>query len=208
MSHGHRVVGREGFEPSKATPADLQSAPFGRSGTDPVHFVVSSPASFDERPPNEAVRAYRSELPSRHAKFRRRVRSGRTGSPQRGRSGPTGDRHPLRLQEHQLLDRPEGHGDHARHGERGPSRTPCAPCSRRSSSNAGCRCAASTTATCEEATQNTVRQVVTIKVGISVGQGARDQQADQGEGREGHVSSQTQGESIRVTARSATPCRP
>ena len=29
------AVGREGFEPSKATPADLQSAPFGRSGTDP-----------------------------------------------------------------------------------------------------------------------------------------------------------------------------
>ena len=29
------VVGRDGFEPSKAVPADLQSAPFGRSGTDP-----------------------------------------------------------------------------------------------------------------------------------------------------------------------------
>ena len=29
------VVGREGFEPSKAEPADLQSAPFGRLGTDP-----------------------------------------------------------------------------------------------------------------------------------------------------------------------------
>ena len=28
-------MGREGFEPSKAEPADLQSAPFGRSGTDP-----------------------------------------------------------------------------------------------------------------------------------------------------------------------------
>ena len=28
-------VGREGFEPSKAEPADLQSAPFGHSGTDP-----------------------------------------------------------------------------------------------------------------------------------------------------------------------------
>jgi hypothetical protein len=26
---------RDGFEPSKATPADLQSAPFGRSGTSP-----------------------------------------------------------------------------------------------------------------------------------------------------------------------------
>jgi len=29
------MVGREGFEPSKAEPADLQSAPFGRLGTDP-----------------------------------------------------------------------------------------------------------------------------------------------------------------------------
>jgi hypothetical protein len=30
-----RSVGRDGFEPSKAVPADLQSAPFGHSGTDP-----------------------------------------------------------------------------------------------------------------------------------------------------------------------------
>ena len=29
------VVERGGFEPPKATPADLQSAPFGRSGTSP-----------------------------------------------------------------------------------------------------------------------------------------------------------------------------
>ena len=29
------VVGREGFEPSKAVPTDLQSAPFGHLGTDP-----------------------------------------------------------------------------------------------------------------------------------------------------------------------------
>ena len=28
-------VGREGFEPPKASPADLQSAPFDHSGTDP-----------------------------------------------------------------------------------------------------------------------------------------------------------------------------
>ena len=31
------VVGRGGFEPPKAVPADLQSAPFGRSGTDPTY---------------------------------------------------------------------------------------------------------------------------------------------------------------------------
>ena len=29
------MVEREGFEPSKAEPTDLQSAPFGRSGTPP-----------------------------------------------------------------------------------------------------------------------------------------------------------------------------
>ena len=34
-SAAERCVGREGFEPPKALPADLQSAPFGRSGTDP-----------------------------------------------------------------------------------------------------------------------------------------------------------------------------
>ena len=30
-----KMVGRDGFEPSKAEPADLQSAPFGHSGTYP-----------------------------------------------------------------------------------------------------------------------------------------------------------------------------
>lgn len=29
------MVGREGFEPPKAEPKDLQSSPFDRSGTDP-----------------------------------------------------------------------------------------------------------------------------------------------------------------------------
>ena len=31
-----KMVEREGFEPSKASPADLQSAPFGHSGTSPI----------------------------------------------------------------------------------------------------------------------------------------------------------------------------
>ena len=31
----HQVVVEDGFEPSKVSPADLQSAPFGRSGTPP-----------------------------------------------------------------------------------------------------------------------------------------------------------------------------
>ncbi len=35
------VVG-EGFEPSKAVPADLQSAPFGHSGTPPKFFETGA----------------------------------------------------------------------------------------------------------------------------------------------------------------------
>ena len=34
-----KVVGRGGFEPPKAMPADLQSAPFGHSGTYPYAVV-------------------------------------------------------------------------------------------------------------------------------------------------------------------------
>lgn len=32
------MVGREGFEPPKAEPKDLQSSPFDRSGTDPITY--------------------------------------------------------------------------------------------------------------------------------------------------------------------------
>ena len=35
LSRNTTTVGREGFEPSKAEPADLQSAPVGHLGTDP-----------------------------------------------------------------------------------------------------------------------------------------------------------------------------
>ncbi len=33
------MVGRDGFEPSKTESADLQSAPFGHSGTYPYYTV-------------------------------------------------------------------------------------------------------------------------------------------------------------------------
>ena len=36
------LVEGEGFEPSKAEPADLQSAPFGRSGTPPKQKIKNS----------------------------------------------------------------------------------------------------------------------------------------------------------------------
>ena len=35
------LVGRDGFEPSKAVPADLQSAPFGHSGTYPWNVELA-----------------------------------------------------------------------------------------------------------------------------------------------------------------------
>ena len=52
----------------------------------------------------------------------------------------------------------------------------------------------------EEATQNTVRQVRDDQGRHLVGQGPRDQQADQGEGPKG-VSSQTQGDTVRVSGK-------
>ena len=36
QKHKNEMVVGEGFEPSKAVPADLQSAPFGRSGIPPI----------------------------------------------------------------------------------------------------------------------------------------------------------------------------
>ncbi len=40
------MVEGEGFEPSKAEPADLQSDPFDRSGTPPLSCPVSGPTAF------------------------------------------------------------------------------------------------------------------------------------------------------------------
>lgn len=34
------MVERDGFEPSKAEPTDLQSVPFSHSGTSPKNFAV------------------------------------------------------------------------------------------------------------------------------------------------------------------------
>ena len=38
--HKKNMVEGDGFEPSKAEPADLQSAPFGHSGTPPGYFIL------------------------------------------------------------------------------------------------------------------------------------------------------------------------
>ena len=37
-------VGGDGFEPPKASPADLQSAPFGHSGNHPTAFALKASA--------------------------------------------------------------------------------------------------------------------------------------------------------------------
>ena len=52
----------------------------------------------------------------------------------------------------------------------------------------------------QEATQNTVRQVVTIKVGISSDKARENNKLIKADGPKG-VSSQTQGDSIRVTSK-------
>ncbi len=41
-----KMVGRTGFEPVKAKPADLQSAPFDRSGTYPKCYFTSGDADL------------------------------------------------------------------------------------------------------------------------------------------------------------------
>ena len=47
LSHRRILVGRGGFEPPKASPADLQSAPFDRSGTCPPGHVDASELSVE-----------------------------------------------------------------------------------------------------------------------------------------------------------------
>ncbi len=42
------VVG-EGFEPSKASPTDLQSVPFDRSGTPPLYYKIFLKNGANER---------------------------------------------------------------------------------------------------------------------------------------------------------------
>ena len=48
-SHSRGMVEGEGFEPSKATPTDLQSVPFGHSGTPPFHLFSTAYASPSDR---------------------------------------------------------------------------------------------------------------------------------------------------------------
>ncbi len=44
------MVEGEGFEPSKAVPTDLQSAPFGRLGIPPIIFIWSRAQDLNPQP--------------------------------------------------------------------------------------------------------------------------------------------------------------
>ena len=56
------MVVREGFEPSKAEPADLQSAPFGRSGTSPHSFEWCRLSDSNQPPADYKSAALPDEL--------------------------------------------------------------------------------------------------------------------------------------------------
>ena len=58
------VVG-EGFEPSKAEPADLQSAPFDRSGTQPNIFLWCRLSESNQSPTDYKSVALPDELKRR-----------------------------------------------------------------------------------------------------------------------------------------------
>ncbi len=45
----YNMVEGDGFEPSKAEPADLQSAPFGHSGTPPNFYLLIKEDGADYR---------------------------------------------------------------------------------------------------------------------------------------------------------------
>ena len=57
-----RVVEGEGFEPSKAEPADLQSAPFDRSGTPPKFRATYSEALTQKLQPSPGSFLQQSDL--------------------------------------------------------------------------------------------------------------------------------------------------
>ena len=60
------MVVREGFEPSKAEPADLQSAPFGRSGTSPHSFQWCRLSDSNQPPADYKSAALPDELKRQH----------------------------------------------------------------------------------------------------------------------------------------------
>ena len=64
-----RMVEGEGFEPSKAEPADLQSAPFGRSGTSPHSFQWCRLSDSNQPPADYKSAALPDELKRHNITF-------------------------------------------------------------------------------------------------------------------------------------------
>ena len=60
--NGFKLVGRDGFEPSKSLTADLQSAPFGHSGTYPYKVFWSWWTDSNPRPADYKSAALPTEL--------------------------------------------------------------------------------------------------------------------------------------------------
>gem|GEM_PF-1558835 len=56
FSNEKKMVEGDGFEPSKAEPADLQSAPFGHSGTPPGVFLIFLRLSLTDVFPNASIK--------------------------------------------------------------------------------------------------------------------------------------------------------
>ena len=56
------MVGREGFEPSKATPSDLQSDPFDHSGISPLQITWSWQWDLNPQPADYKSAALPIEL--------------------------------------------------------------------------------------------------------------------------------------------------
>ena len=83
------MVVREGFEPSKAEPSDLQSDPFGRSGTSPEFFKWCRLSDSNQPPADYKSAALPNEL-KRHKSFSFSM-AGATGL-EPATSGVTGQR--------------------------------------------------------------------------------------------------------------------
>ena len=86
------LVGEGGFEPPKALPTDLQSAPFGHSGIPPdiklnhhsALYQIERPAKrvrFEEGRRNERIRSFRREAETEWSEFLLTGAGGRTRTP-------------------------------------------------------------------------------------------------------------------------------
>ena len=175
-------MGREGFEPPKAMPADLQSAPFGRSGTDPLRGEGYRLASVSHMPSFDVVSEVdRQELRNAVDQAQREMANRfdfkntnssieqnelvitiRTISEEKARAVRT-------LLEEKFVKR-------------------------------GMSLKGIDWGKFEQASGDTVRQVVTVKVGINSDKAREINKLIKEKGPKG-VSSQTQGEQIRVTGK-------